>query len=590
MLPAPASFTAMNREQISELFPVLAYEPDKHLYFLDEGALGFGFYCSPLSGADDRVYDRLNNLLNLTWPQDTIMQFILWAGPDLQPERLIMDDIEDLPELLKESRVSRAQFISRACRQPLDNSGLILREIKLLITARIPLSFREPTEKEQETILELRNASLETLKASGFVAQVLKVENYLRVMESIINWGKMSAWQLSEATTCDPNRLIRDQVADYNTALRVHADRLELGDKVVKVLSPKRVPETTYFGVTRQLLMDQLTGSRGVKDNILLCTSIYFPDTETKRGKLEKERQWVANQVYGPMLKYAPRLARKKNSYDVLFEALENGDRLVRIAISAMLICDPQDISGAVGNLQSYWRESGFQMLEDKYVMLVMFRNSLPFGADPSAITQLQRYRTMGARQALVFLPVFGSWKGTTTPVMQFVGRDGQLMYFDLFDSPTNYNAVVAAQSGSGKSFLTNEIIMQYLSIGGRCWVLDIGRSYEKLAKLLGENFLMFDAQADICLNPFSLIKDYNEEADILTGLVTTMAAPTEPLTDFQNAGLKRVLNYVWENEGPEMTVDSLAAALKSEDDTRLRDIGEQLYPFTSKGEYGRLL
>ena len=118
--------------------------------------------------------------------------------------------------------------------------------------------------------------------------------------------------------------------------------------------------------------------------------------------------------------------------------------------------------------------------------------------------------------------------------------------------------------------------------------MLDIGRSYEKLAKLLGENFLMFDAQADICLNPFSLIKDYNEEADILTGLVTTMAAPTEPLTDFQNAGLKRVLNYVWENEGPEMTVDSLAAALKSEDDTRLRDIGEQLYPFTSKGEYGR--
>jgi len=41
--------------------------------------------------------------------------------------------------------------------------------------------------------------------------------------------------------------------------------------------------------------------------------------------------------------------------------------------------------------------------------------------------------------------------------VLQFVGRDGQLMFFDLFDSSSNYNAVIAAQSGSGKSFLTNE-------------------------------------------------------------------------------------------------------------------------------------
>jgi len=172
--------------------------------------------------------------------------------------------------------------------------------------------------------------------------------------------------------------------------------------------------------------------------------------------------------------------------------------------------------------------------------------------------------------------------------VLQFVGRDGQLMFFDLFDSSTNYNAVIAAQSGSGKSFLTNEIIMQYLSIGARAWVIDIGRSYEKLVRLLGETFMVFSADSDICLNPFSLVRDYNEEADILAGLVTMMAAPTEALSDFQTAGLKRVLNQVWEAEGPAMIIDSLAQALKSEEDGRLRDIGEQLYPFTTKGEYGR--
>jgi len=578
----------MNRETISSLLPALAYAASEHFFYLDPRALGFGYICHPLAGGDDRVADRLNNLLNLAWPPETILQFCLWAGPDLNPEQIIFDGVEDLPDLLHQSRRTRVEFIRQGGQAPLDSSGLRLRNLQLVITARLPLAYGEPTDADHKTAANLRDAGLETLKATGLVARNMTAEDYLRIMETIFNWSGTPAWRMSEAAAFDPNRLIRDQVADYTTELQVHRDHLELGGKVVKLLSPKRVPESTYFGVARQFLLDPLTGSRGIKENVLISAGVYFPDTESKRGKLEKERQWVANQAYGPLLKYVPRLAKKKQSYDVLFEALDRGDRLVRVFLAVALLCSPQEVSAAVANVQSYWREAGFQMLEDRFITLPLFLNSLPLGAEPEAVSQLNRYRTMGSRQALVFLPVFGSWKGTPTPVMQFFGRDGQLMFFDLFDSSTNYNAVVAAQSGSGKSFLTNEVIMQYLSLGGRCWVLDIGRSYEKLTKLLGENFLVFDMQSDLCLNPFSLVEDYNEEADVLTGLVTMMAAPTEPLSDFQSAGLKRVLSHVWLNEGPEMNIDSLARALKSEADGRLQDIGEQLYPFTTKGEYGR--
>ena len=36
--------------------------------------------------------------------------------------------------------------------------------------------------------------------------------------------------------------------------------------------------------------------------------------------------------------------------------------------------------------------------------------------------------------------------------MLSLVGRAGQLLDFNLFDSATNYNAVVAASSGSGKA------------------------------------------------------------------------------------------------------------------------------------------
>jgi len=58
----------------------------------------------------------------------------------------------------------------------------------------------------------------------------------------------------------------------------------------------------------------------------------------------------------------------------------------------------------------------------------------------------------MASSHATTLMPVLGHWKGTGSPVLSLVGRAGQLLDFNLFDSATNYNAVVAASSGSGKA------------------------------------------------------------------------------------------------------------------------------------------
>jgi len=72
--------------------------------------------------------------------------------------------------------------------------------------------------------------------------------------------------------------------------------------------------------------------------------------------------------------------------------------------------------------------------------------------------------------------------------------------------------------------------------------------------------------------------------------LIVAMAAPTEPLKDIQVAELKRVLKSIWGEKGRDMTTDDLAARLIETDDQRVRDVGYQLYPFTSEGEYGRYM
>ena len=43
----------------------------------------------------------------------------------------------------------------------------------------------------------------------------------------------------------------------------------------------------------------------------------------------------------------------------------------------------------------------------------------------------------------------------------------------------------------------------------------------------------------------------------------------------------------IWDRKGNAMSIDDIAEALADEDDNRLRDLGVQLNPFTSRGNYG---
>ncbi|MEE4299907.1 MAG: DUF5934 domain-containing protein, partial [Pseudomonadales bacterium] len=268
---------------------------------------------------------------------------------------------------------------------------------------------------------------------------------------------------------------------------------------------------------------------------------------------------------------------------------LDAGDRPVKAYLGIALFTPKSEASKAASNVRTYWRELGFQVLPDRCFSLPLLLNCLPFGADRKAVQALQRYRTLSASHIVTLAPVFGDWKGHTSPVVQLIGRQGQLMSFDLYaPGSTNYNAVVAASSGSGKSFFANELIATNLAVGGRAWVIDVGRSYQKLCDSLGGQFIEFTAKSNAVINPFDLIEDWSQESDQIAGLVEAMAAPSTPLEDYHRAGLKRVLGRLWKEEGADLGVDKIAAALLAETDQRLRDVGEQLFPFTTDGEYGR--
>lgn len=415
-------------------------------------------------------------------------------------------------------------------------------------------------------------------------------------------------------------------------------------DAYVKVLSAKKMPEAMYFGNAIDYVGDLHGNNGGIHQNYAVCCNIIFPDVSKMKGTLEKKRTWANNQAFGPLLKFDPILGDIKKSFDTIYDSLNNGSRPLKTSFHVIVFGKSEkEVTSTASATESFWSDQHFTLKEDRYVMLPIFKNCLPLCCDRFAISELWRYKTMTSREVPVILPLFGEAKGTGTPHVELLSRNGQVMSLSLHDSSTNQNGVIAAESGSGKSFLLNEIILSYMSEGARVWVIDAGKSYKKLCESLDGDFVEFSDRSKISLNPFETIVNWNDEEDAVVNLVATMASMEGKLDDYQIAALKGHMHQIWNEtyeEGKKqvqgtldainaayehkieqalqisdrrkadamvedlerkrdldlmqamppstMSIDLIAERCLGDSDPRVRDVGVQLGSFTSKSSYGR--
>lgn len=582
----------------SSMIPVVAYAPDSNIFLMDDQSIGVGFICEPLNGTDGKIQERINGLLNQGYPARTTLQFIMFRSPDIIPEMQRMQALRGgfrhplLNQVISErvkflSNHTQERIISQNKRGYFDN-GLI-QDLKLFVTCKVPINSNAPTENEIEELKSISTKLQSSLQTAHLHPQKMTAESYIRAISSMLNWGPDASWRSGNTNKWEKDRPICEQIFDYGTDVEVSKNGLKIGDYYAKVMSAKKMPDVAYFGDAVTFIGDLSGGGSNIKENYMIVTNVFFPDAEKTKSTLERKRQFAVNQAYGPMLKFVPVLADKKEGFDILYDSIKEGARPIRISYSLVLFAPTEErINHAAQTARSLWREQRFDIMEDRFVSLPMLINSLPLCSDRQAVEDLFRYKTMTTEQAAVMLPLFGEWKGTGTYHASLISRNGQLMSLSLHDSDTNKNLVVAAESGSGKSFLTNELIFSYMSEGAQVWVIDAGKSYQKLAEMLKGDFVHFEEGTQVCLNPFELVQNFEDEEDAIVSLVSAMASAKGLLDEWQTAALKQVMASVWEKKGKTMVVDDIANVCLESEDQRLKDIGMQLYAFTSSGTYGR--
>ena len=582
------------RDSLSAYLPYVAWEDG--MYVLADMSAGFVWEINPLLFAGEDTKRILGGMLgDRVLPPGTSVKFHVFASEVVSP--FFPGEGAAGGGICREITAGRKRLYTLGMRERV---GVPARDFRFLVSVRIPPGSgknkvsESAWEKHSEDARKLGANVAGVLASAQLYPRDFPPAELILVLREALNpdgrWYD-DPYYLGRpgGGPYDPAREIRSQVVDRETAIEVRAGEISLGDARLRGYSPASMPEYLSLDEFHELLGDPLRGLSQVPAYFFLQAGFVIPDRK-KASEIKTKAAVVKQQSFGLVTRFIPRLRRKAENFDFLVNALED-EGLVTGSLSLFLRTrSSEEAETAREMVTGIWRARNFDLREEKYIVLPLLLESLPLGGEPSLARLLRRNLTMQSSAGASMLPVMSDWKGTGSGPLAFISRRGQVMKLDLFSSASNYNCAVFAQSGSGKSFLVSDMITGYLSEGARVFVIDIGRSYEKLCGLAGGEFVVFDEKSGISLNPFSRVTDIDGDMEMLKPLFAQMASPSGEIGDLGKSLLEEAIKKAWERSGPEARIDDVVEELSriSDPHRRSEDLAHMLYAYSSRGQYGR--
>ncbi|MCU6501869.1 type IV secretion system protein TraC [Rugamonas sp. A1-17] len=619
--PLRAMREITNTESFRSILPHCAYDEVDGLFVLDTGerdpkgrsdALGMVIELTPQTGATEEMINVLAPIIAGA-PGGTFMQFSLYGGSriiDRMKLFALLRDTDDLESQGDGDRRSKGLFRAMARRRIeyylrgtakrlVPHIPFLVRDFRLVLSISRHCDPRDV--KVIEELVRMRDGVHATLKAASFDCWNWSPTDLINWCYELTNPNKLLTRSAHYKKTYDPGRLIRHQIVDQDTVCTPTNDGKSLryglpgeaSEVHSRLYSVTGYPKDFPLWGMGNLIGDYYHGQLGYPCPFVITMGIQVLEQADHKNVAQIKGARATTNASSPMARFLPEFQDKKRDWDTVNRSYAAGMGEVDMYHQVLLMAPPAEIEAAETATRSIWRARGFNLVPMQYMQVPGILTSLPLGYTPT-MQKFYKRKGLSCRKtslnAVNLAPMIAEWKGTATPVLNLIGRRGQLMSIDLFDNKGgNYNFSCAASSGSGKSVLANEIASSYLGVGAKIFIIDVGRSYEKICRRYDGEYIEFVKRPDfrICVNPFDNIVDILEDMEMIKPLVAQMASPSGTLTDHDRSLIEIAIVDKWTEMGNLMEITDVAEALKKSKDRDARRLGDQLFPYTREGMYG---
>lgn len=572
---------------LASLLPYQSFDSAKELYY-NETNIGFVLEIAPLIGSSQETVKALNGILADILPDDAISQWLLWASPKIAPcitswtnARSVRGGGYEKLAKAREAHLLGGAYNSLIASAPLAR----LRNYRCIVSVNLPLG-----EKEEATLLELRDKMQNVFEVIKSHAQIVRPPQLISLLYDWINPRQNPTPAQKDWET---SRSLSAQMVSPETKLTLWENGLELSnDYVITAYSAEELPLEWIQYLNAELLGSEDNVHRHPLGEFFLSAIVRPLNRESAKTKVLFKSHQAEKTAKSVIAKFLPRAGKIYQDWQYTLAKLDAGERLVEMVYQAICYSHKNEVSRAESAIKEVFKGKGWTLARDKNICLQSWLAMLPLRVDNALFDDLkvfQRTRTILSSNATHLLPLQGEYKGGNSPGLLLFGRRGQALWFDNFaNQEGNYNVIVTGMSRSGKSVFLQEQAMSVVSNGGRVFIFDIGRSFEKSCKLMDGQFIEFHPDIPICINPFTHIKDFNESISMLLPLYAKMASSKRELDDIEESYLQQALRATWQVYGQEGDADKVAKWLLTHHDVRARDLGTMLDAWTCDGQYGR--
>lgn len=169
---------------------------------------------------------------------------------------------------------------------------------------------------------------------------------------------------------------------------------------------------------------------------------------------------------------------------------------------------------------------------------------NLFFCSMPGNAASVYRYFVNTTTQALCYIQKENMYM-TSAEGFLFQDRFGTPVLVDMWDKDMknieNRNRLVFGPSGSGKSFLVNNYVLQSIHAKRDVVIIDIGGSYRSMINLNGGKYFDSNKTSEFCFNPF--LCDKNKDGDYLY-----MGEDKESVNDNIDT-ISSIISYIWKGK-----------------------------------------
>jgi len=597
-------YRELYRNPLSKYFVYGYYDEELKVYYNLDETIGIIYECVPAVFCSVSGFEALQNILNASYPEDSVIQFVCYADPEVESFlNSYVDEKQKAPDFVKKAYLSLAEYYREGKPGP-------VRDFRLFVTLKIPVK-----SMSVDRVKELRSALQEGLKAAGLCPTEVPPEMLLSFLRRLFNERK---FEDGEDLLWYPYISLNKQVLLSDINVERKGKKVYFGKRCFRCLSPKVLPKEVFPNFSN-LLTGSYEGVTGdmfqISSPFLVCCTVVLKDQKTyihSKANLIFQQQALGSFVVS--------LKRKQEEYLEAIDKSEQGIRFYPVIFSMVVYDDDESrLENSVYKAMKVWEKAGCLMQEETLLVLPILLFSLPFGFiyDKKTLIFLDRHFILPVDTISMMLPVETDFKGTGDPSLIFLGRKGQVIGMDIFsEKSSNYNFFIVAPSGKGKSFFANYIIANYYGKGTKIRIVDIGGSYKKLCNMFGGKFIDFAPDSDICFNFFETIKDPRYDLPVITEIITYMATshtgnlPGERVS-YETAVnvIKSAVERVYREKGNEATLDDVyeylvnftryhegVAAICEEDQEVCRtefslvatSLAFNLERFTSSGIYGK--